>query len=116
MARTQSRPENLQFDLRLLAIPIAGEIKPGDSIANHLLASLRKRRLSFQAGDILIVKHKIISKSEGRLVDLSTIQPSPASVAWAKQYNLDPRVIELALRESRDRKSTRLNSSHMSIS
>src|SRR4029077_2753633 len=48
-----------------------------------------------------IVKHKIVSKSEGRLVDLTTIQPTRESITWAKQYNLDPRVIELALRESR---------------
>ncbi len=101
MTRTKSRQANPQPKLLFLAIPIAGEIKPGDSIANHLFASLRKRRLAFQSGDILIVKHKIISKAEGRLVDLSTIQPSPTSIAWAKQYHLDPRVIELALRESR---------------
>lgn len=101
MRSTKSRQANLQPKLLFLGIPIAGEIKPGDSIANQLLPSLRKRRLAFQSGDILIVKHKIISKSEGRLVDLSTIQPSPASITWAKQYHLDPRVIELALRESR---------------
>jgi coenzyme F420-0:L-glutamate ligase/coenzyme F420-1:gamma-L-glutamate ligase len=101
MARAKSRQANLQSELRFLAIPIAAEIKSGDSIANHVLASLRKRRLAFETGDILIVKHKIISKSEGRLIDLSTIRPSPASAAWAKQYNLDTRVIELALRESR---------------
>jgi len=53
------------------------------------------------SGDILVVKHKIVSKAEGRIVDLSTIQPSDESIAWAKQYDLDARVIELALRESR---------------
>jgi coenzyme F420-0:L-glutamate ligase/coenzyme F420-1:gamma-L-glutamate ligase len=42
-----------------------------------------------------------VSKSEGRLVDLSTIQPSAESAAWAAEYKLDARVIELALRESR---------------
>jgi coenzyme F420-0:L-glutamate ligase / coenzyme F420-1:gamma-L-glutamate ligase len=46
-------------------------------------------------------KHKIVSKSEGCVVDLPTIKPSAESVAWAKEYNLDARVIELALRESR---------------
>jgi coenzyme F420-0:L-glutamate ligase/coenzyme F420-1:gamma-L-glutamate ligase len=104
MTRTQSRPANLphpQSELRFLAIPIAADIRPGDSIASHLLASLRKRRLAFKSGDILIVKHKVISKSEGRLVDLSTIHPSASSIAWAKQYDLDARVIELSLRESR---------------
>jgi coenzyme F420-0:L-glutamate ligase/coenzyme F420-1:gamma-L-glutamate ligase len=54
-----------------------------------------------QADDILVVKHKIVSKSEGRLVDLATVKPSVESIAWARKYGLDPRVIELAVRESR---------------
>jgi coenzyme F420-0:L-glutamate ligase / coenzyme F420-1:gamma-L-glutamate ligase len=57
--------------------------------------------MALRAGDILVVKHKIISKSESRLVDLTTIHPSAASMAWAKRHKLDARVIELALRESR---------------
>lgn len=85
--------------LRLIPISLADEILPGDDIAEKLIGSLRRQRL--QSGDILIVKHKIISKSEGRLVELSTILASPESVAWAQQYSLDARVIELALRESR---------------
>jgi coenzyme F420-0:L-glutamate ligase/coenzyme F420-1:gamma-L-glutamate ligase len=88
-------------ELRLISIPLADEICPGDSIADKLLEALRRRRLHLQAGDILVVKHKIVSKSEGRLVDLATIQPCAESIAWAKQYDLDARVIELALRESR---------------
>ena len=88
-------------ELRLIPIPFADEIHPGDSLADILLAALRRRRARLQSGDILVVKHKIVSKSEGRLVDLSTIVPSNDSIAWAKQYSLDPRVIELALRESR---------------
>jgi coenzyme F420-0:L-glutamate ligase/coenzyme F420-1:gamma-L-glutamate ligase len=70
-------------------------MRPGDSLADKLLAAAQ-----LQSGDILIVKHKIVSKSEGRIVDLTTIQPSDESIAWAKQYGLDARVIELALRES----------------
>lgn len=88
-------------EIRLIPIALADEIKPGDSIADLLLDSMRRRRLRFQAGDILVVKHKIVSKSEGQFVDLSTIEPSAESVAWARQYDLDARVIELALRESR---------------
>jgi coenzyme F420-0:L-glutamate ligase/coenzyme F420-1:gamma-L-glutamate ligase len=86
-------------ELCLIPIPLADEIHPGDSLADKLLEALPGR--GFQAGDILVVKHKIVSKSEGRLVDLTTIQPSAHSIAWAKQYSLDARVIELALRESR---------------
>ena len=88
-------------DLRVIPIPVADEILPGDILADKLLASLRRRRLSLQTGDIVIIKHKVVSKAEGRLVDLATIHPSDESTAWAKQYSLDARVIELALRESR---------------
>jgi coenzyme F420-0:L-glutamate ligase/coenzyme F420-1:gamma-L-glutamate ligase len=94
-------PPESHSELRLIPIPFADEIQPGDSLPDKLLASLRRRRLRLQPGDILIVKHKIVSKSESRLVDLATIQPSKESTAWAQQYALDPRVIELALRESR---------------
>jgi coenzyme F420-0:L-glutamate ligase/coenzyme F420-1:gamma-L-glutamate ligase len=86
-------------EVRLIPIPLKSEIQPGDSVANKLLAALR--RLPFQSGDILVVKHKIVSKAEGRLIDLAKITPSQESVAWAKPYGLDARVIELALRESR---------------
>jgi coenzyme F420-0:L-glutamate ligase/coenzyme F420-1:gamma-L-glutamate ligase len=87
--------------LRLIPIPVADEIRPGDSLADKLIESMRRRRLRFQSGDILVVKHKIVSKSEGRLVDLATVEPSAESIAWAERYALDPRLIELALRESR---------------
>ena len=85
----------------LIPIPFIDEIVSRDSISDHLIKSMRTRRLRFEQGDILVVKHKIVSKSEGLLVDLATIEPSAESVAWAKQYDLDARVIELALRESR---------------
>jgi coenzyme F420-0:L-glutamate ligase/coenzyme F420-1:gamma-L-glutamate ligase len=88
-------------ELRLIPIPVAGEISPGDSLAEKLLHTLRCLRIRLQLNDILVVKHKIVSKSEGRLVDLATVRPSVESIAWAKRYELDPRVIELAVRESR---------------
>jgi coenzyme F420-0:L-glutamate ligase/coenzyme F420-1:gamma-L-glutamate ligase len=88
-------------ELRVIPISVAGEIHPGDSLVDKLLESLDQHRLRLHPGDILIIKHKIVSKSEGRLVDLATVQPSDESIAWARQYALDARVIELALRESR---------------
>ena len=88
-------------ELRLIPIAVADEIQPGDSLADKLVASMRRHRIQLQSGDILVVKHKIVSKSEGWLVDLATIQPSAESISWAQQYSLDARVIELALRESR---------------
>ena len=98
--RRKKFPPSTASELHLIPIPFADEIQPGDSLANKLLEALRRRRFRFQAGDILVVKHKIVSKAEGRLVDLATVRPSAESMAWAKQYGLDARVIELAVRES----------------
>lgn len=88
-------------EVRLIPISFADDVVPGTDIADAVLKSLRKQRKQFQACDILVVKHKIVSKSEGRLVDLTTIKPSTESIAWAERYQLDARVIELALGESR---------------
>ena len=88
-------------EIRLIPITIVGEIKSKDSLAEKLLESMAEHHTAFESGDILVVKHKVVSKAEGRLVDLATVKPSAASVAWAKKYQLNARVIELALRESR---------------
>ena len=88
-------------DIRIIPITFPDDVVPGTDIADVLLTSIRRSRNKLQAGDILVIKHKIVSKSEGRLVDLTTIVPSQESIAWAEQYELDARVIELALRESR---------------
>jgi len=88
-------------ELRILPVFLQDDIAPGDSLAEKLLAAMKQARFALTAGDILVVKHKVISKSEGRIVDLATIKPSRSSVDWAKKYHLDARVIELALRESR---------------
>jgi len=91
----------LSGDLRIIGIRVADEIASSDSLADKVLQSLRQHKLAFAPGDILVVKHKVVSKAEGRIVDLSTIKPSKESIAWAKKYKLDARVIELAVRESR---------------
>ena len=88
-------------EVRILPLPLAGEIRPGDSLADKLMAAARKLRIRFQDRDILVVKHKVVSKSEGALVALAEIRPSAASRIWARRYGLDARVTDLALRESR---------------
>ncbi|HKT87230.1 MAG TPA: coenzyme F420-0:L-glutamate ligase [Candidatus Sulfotelmatobacter sp.] len=88
-------------EIRLIPIPVGHDVVAGDSISEILLQALAKIRVRPQSGDILVVKHKIVSKAEGCVVDLDTIAPSAESIAWAKQYDHDARVIELALREAR---------------
>jgi coenzyme F420-0:L-glutamate ligase / coenzyme F420-1:gamma-L-glutamate ligase len=88
-------------EIQIIPIFLREEIQPGDHLGNKLLSALRRLKIWLRSGDILIIKHKVVSKAEGRLVDLLTIRPSAASLAWGKQYALDPRVIALALRECR---------------
>jgi coenzyme F420-0:L-glutamate ligase / coenzyme F420-1:gamma-L-glutamate ligase len=88
-------------ELRLIPIAFSDEIQPGDSLCDKLLATMREQNLVLERGDILVVKHKIVSKAEGQMVDLGIIQPSSFSKKWAKKYGLDARVIELARREGR---------------
>jgi coenzyme F420-0:L-glutamate ligase / coenzyme F420-1:gamma-L-glutamate ligase len=88
-------------ELRVIPVPLAGEIRPGDSLADKLLNALQRRRRSLRQGDVLIVKHKVVSKAEGQLVRLDTIKASAESRAWARRYKLDARVTELALQQSK---------------
>jgi coenzyme F420-0:L-glutamate ligase/coenzyme F420-1:gamma-L-glutamate ligase len=88
-------------EIRVIPLPFASEVRPGDSITAQILSALKGARVDFAPGDILVIKHKIISKAEGQLIELNTIRPSSASRAWGKQFGIDPRVTELALRESK---------------
>ena len=87
--------------VQILPIVVAGEIQPGDSLSQKLLAAAKTLGIRFEDRDILVVKHKVVSKAEGALVDLDEIRPSATSRAWARRHGLDARVSELAVRESR---------------
>jgi len=88
-------------ELEIIPVPLADEIRPGDSLLEKLLSALSHPKRRLRGGDILVLKHKVVSKAEGQLVDLSSIQPSRNSRAWARRYSLDARVTELALAQSR---------------
>ena len=87
-------------EIRIIPVPVVGEVLPGEDLAEKLAASLRHQKLKLQTGDILVLKHKIVSKAEGQRLALAGIKPSRAARAWARQSGSDPRVIELALAES----------------
>jgi coenzyme F420-0:L-glutamate ligase/coenzyme F420-1:gamma-L-glutamate ligase len=79
-------------------LPVEGipEVRPGAD-----LPDLVARAADLRAGDIVVVTHKIVSKAEGRLVDLRGIEPSALAKGFAARYERDPRQIEVVLRESR---------------
>jgi coenzyme F420-0:L-glutamate ligase/coenzyme F420-1:gamma-L-glutamate ligase len=94
-------PSKQPGELQVIPIPFPDEIRAGDSIAEKLLVTLKLGRIKLRLGDILVIKHKIISKAEGQFVALDSIRPSAESRKWARKYRLDARVIELALSESK---------------
>jgi coenzyme F420-0:L-glutamate ligase / coenzyme F420-1:gamma-L-glutamate ligase len=82
----------------VLDIPM---IRPGDDLAGLLIAACERNALAPADGDVLVVAQKIVSKAEGRYVDLAKIQPSPRAVRLAAEVNKDPRLVEVILAESR---------------
>jgi coenzyme F420-0:L-glutamate ligase/coenzyme F420-1:gamma-L-glutamate ligase len=88
-------------DLRIIPIELDSEIRPGDSLTEKFLQAFKRQKLSLAKGDILIVKHKIVSKAEGQIVKLDTIKPSVSSRACGRKYRLDARVTELAISQSK---------------
>ena len=74
------------------------EVRPGDELAALVCAAVEG---DLRSGDVLVVTHKIISKAEGRIVDLRTVEPSPLAKDYATRYGKDPRQIEVVFRESR---------------
>lgn len=84
--------------IQIFAVEGLPIVRPGNDLAGLLAAGLRP--LAPQAGDILVVTSKIVSKAEGRFVNLRDIDPSPAAQALAEQTGKDPRLVELILRES----------------
>ncbi|MFQ5776405.1 MAG: coenzyme F420-0:L-glutamate ligase [Terriglobia bacterium] len=88
-------------ELRAIPIRGIGEIRPGDSLADKMLAALKRQRCRLARGDILVVTHKVVSKAEGCIVPLARVRPSARARRWARRHGRDPRVAELALSESR---------------
>jgi coenzyme F420-0:L-glutamate ligase / coenzyme F420-1:gamma-L-glutamate ligase len=77
------------------------EVRPGDDLAALVLTALERSRLDLRRWDVVVVTHKVVSKAEGALVDLGTVFPSAEAVELAQRTGGDPRVVEVALRESR---------------
>lgn len=86
--------------LQLTALRDFPLVEPGDDLAQLLVEALQREALTLQAGDVLILAQKIVSKAEGRYVRLAEVEPSPEARALAQRADKDPRQAELILRES----------------
>ena len=82
-------------------------IRRDDNLADILVKSSRESGLEFQDDDILVLAQKIVSKAEGRMVNLNSVQPSQRSIELGEQSEKDPRLVELMLQESNEVLRTR---------
>ena len=86
--------------IEIIGIPNIPEVQPGDDLPRLILAGCESGGIQFGVDDVLVVTQKIVSKAEGRLVDLSDVVPSQFAQDYAHKWGKDPRQIEVVLRET----------------
>jgi coenzyme F420-0:L-glutamate ligase/coenzyme F420-1:gamma-L-glutamate ligase len=96
------------MSLVLTALPKIPLVHSGDDLVKIINNGLTEAEIQLQDGDILVLAQKIVSKSEGRWINLHSIQPSDRAIELAERIDKDPRLVELILRESNQILRTRL--------
>ena len=90
---------------RLEVVALGGipEVRPGDDLGALIVAALEQTPdvLPLADDDVLVVTQKVVSKAEGAVVDLTTVEPRPEAIEWARRWERDARAIEVVLREAR---------------
>src|SRR5207244_799803 len=76
-------------------------IEPGDDLGAITVAALRANGLVLEEGDVLVVAQKIVSKAEGRYVDIASVQPSERAISLAAEVDKDPHFVEVVLSEAK---------------
>ena len=85
----------------LTPVPRFPMVRPGDDLAALLIAACEQSALAPADGDVVVVAQKIVSKAEGRYVDLAQVRPSAEAETLAIQIDKDPRLVEVILSESK---------------
>lgn len=87
--------------MRIFGVPGLGEIVPGNDLGAMIVQAVAEARLRVGAGDIFVITQKVVSKAEGCIVKLDSVEPSPLAREWAVAHHKDERVVEVILRQSR---------------
>jgi coenzyme F420-0:L-glutamate ligase/coenzyme F420-1:gamma-L-glutamate ligase len=87
----------------ILILPVDGlpEIGPGDDLSAIVADAIADTAGDLQPGDVVAVTHKVVSKAEGALVDLRTVEPSPFAIEYAAAWGKDARQLEVVLGQAR---------------
>jgi coenzyme F420-0:L-glutamate ligase/coenzyme F420-1:gamma-L-glutamate ligase len=87
--------------LQIFGVPGLPEIVPGSDLAAMIATAAADAGTPLADGDVVVVTSKIVSKAEGRTVELADVQPSQFAIDWSLPWDKDPAVTELVLRESK---------------
>jgi coenzyme F420-0:L-glutamate ligase/coenzyme F420-1:gamma-L-glutamate ligase len=89
--------------VEVIALEGIGEVRPGDDLAAAIAAAIERTPGvdPLRADDVLVVTQKVVSKAEGAIVDLTTVEPRPEAIDYARRFDRDPRQVEVVLREAR---------------
>jgi coenzyme F420-0:L-glutamate ligase/coenzyme F420-1:gamma-L-glutamate ligase len=88
-------------EIRAIGIEGMPEVQEGDDLASQIMDAAQLQGAPIETGDILVVTQKIVSKAEGRVVRIDSVDASPLAVSISEDHRRDPRHTELILRESR---------------
>jgi coenzyme F420-0:L-glutamate ligase / coenzyme F420-1:gamma-L-glutamate ligase len=86
--------------LTLTGVDSLPRIRPGDDLPRLLVDALKASKLELAAGDVVVVCQKVVSKAEGRLVELAIVEPSAFARQIAEATGKDSRLVEVILRET----------------
>jgi coenzyme F420-0:L-glutamate ligase/coenzyme F420-1:gamma-L-glutamate ligase len=86
--------------LEVIALEGLPFVRPGDDLVELIASALTRNGVAPRAGDVLVVAQKIVSKAEGRMIDLATVGPSAKALTLAAEVDKDPRLVEVILSES----------------
>ena len=87
-------------EVRVIGVQGMPEIKPGDDLPSLLMDAALRQGTPIEAGDVVVVTQKVVSKAEGRVMSFDSIEPSPLALTITEGYRRDPRHTEIILRES----------------
>ena len=86
--------------LEIIGLDGMPEVRPGDDLAAMIAGAADSSGVRLADEDVVVVTQKIVSKAEGRLVELASVEPTAFARSWASLWDKDPRQVELVLRES----------------
>lgn len=103
----------MKMNIQIYGIKGIPIVKRGDDIAKLLCEAAERQKTPIENGDIIVVSHIIVSRAEGRTVDLGDVSPSALARSFAATSGKDPRVVEVVLRDSKS--IVRMSDEHLIV-